>query len=217
LVTHYDRQFELTKALKQGTTALGEPLATLAAWIGATWQVTVLNIVQDRIERGRPRLQVVVEHDDERSVFMDGMNFDAAKQRAIAERFGELSAGGAQTQVDGQSLFVAFSAFAPLARDEAHASISEVELQQLQHRLDDPALWLIHRCFSLVTFMFHTIEQARLREAEGAKTLYAAQYYELLRRRDEFGYCDLSTLSVAIDSKERFDSVYAGSWFNYDR
>jgi hypothetical protein len=140
-------------------------MADLADWVASRWQVTVLNIICDQIELShnlRPRLQVIVEHSHERQEFFDGHNFDPLKQQAVAARFAELvnQQGPTRYDVDGL-LLVVFSAFAPLAREEADNQIAEAEVNALQERIANPQLWTIHCCFGRVTFMFYTNEQAR--------------------------------------------------------
>lgn len=217
MVTPYDPEFATTKALKQGAAVLGAPFTTLADWIAATWRVAVLNVVYDRqAAGGRPRLQVIVEHEHELGVFKDGWNFDERNQQAVASQFQALvTDGGHRYQTRG--LFVAFSAFAPIAREEAHARVSAPDLQHLQARLNDPALWTIRREARQAVFMFFTREDARRREAEGARQTYAAQYFDLLRAHDEFGYCEFSLDLIEFDSKERFDREFESNWFHYDR
>ena len=110
-----------------------------------------------------------------------------------------------------------FSAFAPLAREEADSRISDDEVNALQKRIADPDLWTIHRSFGRVTFMFYTDEQARSCVEDARRITYADQYFELLQKHDEFGYLSRPRFSIECDSKENFDSNYASSWFYYDR
>jgi len=112
---------------------------------------------------------------------------------------------------------VVFSAFAPLAREEADNLITDAELSAFQRRIADPQLWTIHRCFARVVFMFFTEEQKHTRARAGFGETYADGYFELLQQHDEFKYLNRSQFAVEFDSKENFDKKYQGSWFFYDR
>jgi hypothetical protein len=217
LVTCYDTEYKDTKLIKQGRAALEPLFAELAGWVASTWEVTVLNVVYDQVDAPRrfPRLQVIVEHADEQQKFRAGFNFDPSKQQAVAEKFAELVAQTGSSKHKADRLLVVFSAFAPLAREEADTQISDADIEDLQKRLTDPALWTIHRCFGRVVFMFYTDAQAHARKARLES--YSDQYFELLRQHDEFKYLNRRKFSVESDSKENFDNNYNGSWLNYDR
>ena len=219
MVTSYDREYQITKLIKQGKAILESPFAELAVWIASKWHVRVLNIIYDQIAapEKRPRLQVIVEHSRERKVFFEGFNFDQLKQQAIAARFQELVSRMDSDRYSADRLLVVFSAFAPLAREEADENIAESEVALLQEQIADPDLWTIHRCFGRVTFMFYTDEQARIHAKAGLRESYADPYFELLHQRDEFSYLSRSRFSIEFDSKENFDKTFGGSWFNYDR
>lgn len=191
----------------------------MADWIAASWHVKVLNVIHDEVEAPdrRPRLQVILEHTRERQKFFDGLNFDPVKQQAIAARFVELVSQRRSASYDTDRLLVVFSAFAPLARQEMDSQIPDDEVNTLLRRLANPDLWTIHRCFGRVTFMFHTDEQARKYGDGGHGNAYADQYFELLKKHDEFGYLSRERFSLEFDSKENFDRNYASSWFYYDR
>ncbi len=223
MITSHDSEYKATRLIKRGDAALEPVLAQLAAWIAARWLVTVLNVIYDVIydqidvSHERLRLQVIVEHSRERREFFDGPNFDTAKQQAIAARFAELVNRQCPGRYDVDGLLVVFSAFAPLAREDADSQIADVEIRDLQERIANPHLWTIHRCFARVIFMFYTDEQARAYAQAGCRQAYADLYFELLQRHDEFGYLRRARFTVEFDSKENFDKNYAGNWFYYDR
>jgi hypothetical protein len=218
MVTASDPEYLATKRLKLGQARLYGAVAELADWVATTYGVTVLNVVCDPRNAIRgPRLQIIVEHQAEAEKFHDGVNFDPQKQRAIRDRYLEILRrdAGAMTDVDG--LFVVFSAFASIAREEAHSRVTDAEIAALQARIGDPTIWTISRCFSRVTFFFYNQEQLRLAEAAGKRAEYSRAYFELLAGRDEFGYLDEESFQVDFDTKENFDANYQGSWFNYYR
>jgi hypothetical protein len=217
VVTYTDPEYVATKLVKQGQAILAAPFATLAEWIASTWQVAVLNVIYDRpaVLARRPRLQVIVENCTDLEQCFEGLNFDPAKQQAIAARFGELVNldAGRKYSIDG--LLVVFSAFAPLARQEADSRVTEGQVEALQARIGNRALWQIARCFGRVDFLFFTDEEARAHTEAGFLHTYADLYFDLLRPHDEFGYLSRSRFAVRFDSKENFEKTYDGNWFYY--
>ena len=208
----------LTKRVKQGKARLAPPFDELAAWIGDTWGVTVLNVIYDaRNKLHGPRLQVILEHEEEADSFRDGYNFDRRKEQAIAARFREIVNRSAPEEYDFNGLFVVCSAFAPIAREEADSKISDQEIAALRDRIGNPDLWVIYRSFGPATFMFYTDAQANANAAAGKKEEYARMYLEILKPYDEFGYISEENFAVRFDSKQNFDEGYGGSWFYYDK
>ena len=218
MITSTDREYKATKRIKQGVKELTGPFAELARWISSKWRVTVLNVIYDkRNSLHAPRVQVILEHESDRKKFHRGMGFDPEKQLQIKEKFLEIIGREDPSEYDVNGLFVVFSAFAPIAREEASSKITEEEVKALKARIGNPDLWEISRCFTLVTFFFYTDAQVKRYAARGKKALYAKMYFKLLKPHDEFGYLDEKEFTVQFDSKENFDKNYESSWFYYYR
>ncbi len=233
MITCYDPEYKLTKKILRGEAAIDSLLAALAEWIASKWSVRVLNVVYTgRTKLHAPCLEVVLEHEQEREVFRKGTaNVNQRKASVIAERFEKLVDSHrdppsttsrfrklvGSPKYDTEGLVVVFSAFAPLAREEADAAISDDEVSALQEQLNSPDLWCISRLFSYVTFMFYTEAQAERSVSAGLRETYAQRYFELLKPHDEFGYLSAENFAVRFDSRENFDKNYEGSWFTYYR
>lgn len=197
---------------------LAAPFDELATWIAENWGVAVINVIYDRrTDLHAPRLQVIFEQYDDARSFHDGCNFDKTKQEAIASRFIEIVSRHPNHEYDLDGLFVVFSAFAPLAMEEADSKITKREIDSLKRRIGNPDLWEISRCFGHVTFMFYTDAQVEEYAAQGKKKEYARKYFELLKPHDEFGYLSEDDFAVHFDSKQNFDDNYKSNWFYYCR
>jgi hypothetical protein len=220
MVTMFDAEYKGTKRIKQGLERLGPPFDELARWIEETWQVKVLNAIYERGDSSRaqrPRLQIIVESHSDRMKFHSGFNYDSAKQQAVKDRFLDTIVRKEPAQYDVDGLFVIFSAFAPIALEEADAQITDDEINALKVRVGNPDLWEISRCFGRVTFFFFTTAQLRRHVADGKKIVYAKMYFDILKAHDEFGYLDEKTFAVDFDSKQNFDENFGSSWFYYYR
>lgn len=216
MITASDREYKATKCIKQGKKRLKPPFDELAAWIGENWGVNALNVVYDRRNSlHAPRLQVIVEYEAHAKKFHKGVNFDRDKQASVADKFLEIIARDSGLGFDVDGLFVVFSAFAPIARQEADSLISEEELELLKKSINNPDLWDISRCFGHVTFFFYTNEQAKSAESKGLLDDYADKYFELVKPHDEFGYLRRFDFKASVDSKQNFDENYQSNWFYY--
>jgi hypothetical protein len=215
LITSSDNEYQATKRIKQGKARLAAPFTELAAWISDRWHVIVLNVIYDhRNNLHAPRIQVILEHETEAQRFRDGFNFDSRKQQEVAAKFRQMVSGDS-CQYDLTGLFVVFSAFATIAREEADSKITESEIDALKKRIGNPDLWVISRFFGHVTFMFHTDAQAKEYAAKGKQSEYAQKYFEILKPHDEFGYIAQDSFIVAFDSKQNFDDKYQSNWYYF--
>ena len=218
MITYTDVEFQATKRIVLGLDSLAHTMHEIANWVADRYSVRVVNAIHDPAGDllRKPRLQIILEHAAQAERFRDGANFDAAKQREIAEQFAEIVNRNASHH-DCDGMFVVFSAFAPIANEEADSKITDAEVENLKHNLGDSELWEISRCFGHVTFMFFTDKQAKLKTTDGTLNLYTGKYFDVLKPFDEFDYLDRSKYSVKFDSKQNLDENYNGNWFYYYR
>lgn len=213
-----DKDYQQTKRIKKDGRRLPLPFAELANWIGAKYEVEVINIIYDTvIPDSRPRLSVILELDSDAQKFRESAlgNFNRIDQNRIAEEFGRIVAdqGAARFETDG--LLVVFSSFERVARIEANESVPEAAIKRLKSQLGDDELWEISRCFDGATFFFFTDEQLRRSEEGSVRESYTREYSRLVEPHDEFGYLKRSGVTVSFDSKENFDTNYQGNWYYY--
>ncbi len=210
-----DPEYLDTKRIKQGKSRLSRPHRALADWIAATYQVTVLNTIRDSImPDGRPRLQVVLEWAEDARTFKsrDKMNYDEDKQEAVKQQY--MAAVG-EPGPSLQRLLVCFSAFEPIAVEEALSKITEKESQTLKAKINHPDIWVISKTFA--TVLFHTQAQVEQHQGDELATRLNSGYWRLLAPHDEFGYLRRRGFALRFDSKENFDQAYGGNWFYYSR
>src|SRR5262245_55035658 len=132
MITHNDPVYVATKRIKQGRDRLEEPFAGLARWISATWGVTVLSIDHkspDTVWPGtehltRPRLRIILEFEKDLDAFLRGASNDHDKESLIKQKFIELCRSE-HVFFDPHQMYCYFTAFAPVAREEADAKISD--------------------------------------------------------------------------------------------
>jgi hypothetical protein len=205
----------------------------LAEWIFQQYGSKVLNIYYDKVKArpSFPRLSIIFEFKEDRSKFCDQKGdlyfFNEDKQKAIAAKFKELLESQKGNFINKivarlknikyktKDLLVTFTEYISPAKWAINSAISREEIQQLKEELNDPDIWEISRCFEYVTFFFYTDDQvAQAKSTDYIKHL-AAKYFELLKNHDQFGYFQLDTFEIRVDSKENFDNNYESSWFYY--
>ncbi|TND03425.1 MAG: hypothetical protein FD123_3942 [Bacteroidetes bacterium] len=217
-----------------GKETMNPDFRPLAGFIDRTFGVKTINIVYDTIDKGtRPRIGIYFEYSQEKQSFNENNgvgNFDSKKQKLIADKFkqtikeqGLIKKNGllnfltktekAKYQTD--NIWVYYSAFEPIARDEANESVPQEKVIQLKTDLNCKDLWEISRCFSGTTFFLYTDEQVKQYENSETRKIWADKYFDLLELYNEFGYFKRDKFNIYLDSKENFDNNYESNWYYY--
>ena len=139
-----DKDYKSTKKIKQGISRIKDEFEPLAKWIDEKYDVKTLNLIFDFIDNNKshPRLQVCLEYAKDKGEFMDNRtyNFDKTKQNEIAKKFGEITSNYELKNkpnwikkllgltYKSNNLFVYFSNFETIAKDEANENIPYKEI-----------------------------------------------------------------------------------------
>jgi hypothetical protein len=178
--------------------------------------------------RLHPRLDVVLKRTREYRRFLaSGNGYDAAKQRVVATLFAEALAGadlwavfgvtGRGSRLAAAEIFVCFSDFERVARQEAHAAVTADELTRFTSSLGvaDDVLWCVQRAFGPPIVFVHTDEQAAALRSAPDRDRWADEYFALVRAHDEFGYLERADVAVHVDSRQNLDENYSGNLYHY--
>lgn len=175
------------------------------------------------------RADVVLERTEQYRTFCRStLGYDRRKQRLVARLLvEELGAEGlcqlfALPQApragspSGSDVFVCFSDFEAVATSEAHGGVTPDESARFASSLglgDD--LWCLQRLWGPPIVFVHTDRQAAGLRSSAAPARWADDYYDVVRRHDEFGYLTRAGIVIAVDSKETLDRDYGGNWYYY--
>lgn len=235
MIVSSDPDYADTKLVKQGRKPLAPAFQNLADWIYEEFGTKPLNIFYDKIKSdgNRPRLNIIFEYYSIVTKFRDKIgNYDSAKQNMIANKFrriliDEVPKNGnffsrllkkvEHPIYNTDRLLVIFSAFEPIAREEANRKIPKETIENLKNELKSINIWEIYPEFASTTYFFYTDQQIEEAKRIGTTEILKRQYFELLKQYDEFDYFTSDTYFLAFDSKENFDKTYHRNWFNYSR
>ena len=211
-----DKEYIDSKAIKKGLKKLDSPFYELAKWIENKFGVKPLNIVYDILEHNKqPRLQVIFEKYKDNISFKAENNLfpNADSQLIIQNAFRDLIQE--DTKYSADNLYVIFSTFELIAKEEANGKITNQKLEKLKEDLKSYQIWEIRRNFSTGIFFFYTDEQLNKNDNNETKNKFKSEYLKLIKNYDEFGYINEVNFSIKLDSKENFDKNYQSNWFYY--
>jgi len=226
-----DKDYKSAKKIKQGVSKIKDEFEPLAKWIDEKYDVKTLNLIFDFIDndKSHPRLQVCLEYAKDKGKFMNNKtyNYDKIKQKEIAEKFEETTSNYELENKPNwvkrilgltylsNNLFVCFSDFETIAKDEANENIPGKEIKKLKEEINNSELWKIDRRFNSVTYFLYTDEQLKKYQDSEIHEKWNEKYFELLKSYDEFNYFKKNFHSVYLDSKENFDTNYESNWYYY--
>jgi hypothetical protein len=237
MVTPSDKEYKLTKLIKQGKASIEIQFDPIAKWIDTTYGIKTLNIIYDTIgvyKETRPRLQIIFEFNDEAKKFRNEQHFgfDESKQQAIAKQFEiilkeqeinrpqkgwNLFSEKGESEYETKNILVVFSAFEGIAKTEANEGIPQDRIKEFIKEVDNKDIWEISRFSWGVTFFFYTDSQVEENSKNGMKEFLTDNYFKILKQYDEFNYFKRESFSGTLDSKEYFDTKFEGNWFYYYR
>ncbi|AEH02711.1 hypothetical protein [Lacinutrix sp. 5H-3-7-4] len=226
-----DKDYKSTKKIKQNISNIKEEFGQLAKWIDIKYNVKTLNLIFDYIDndKSNPRLQVCLEYAKDKGKFMDNKTykFDERKQNEIAKKFVEITSDYELKNkpnwiqillgltYKSNNLFVYFSDFETIAKDEANEKIPDKDIKKLKSEINNPEIWTIDRRFNCATIFFYTDKQLTKYQDSELHKKWNEQYFDILKKYDEFGYFKKDFYSVFLDSKENFDTNYESNWYYY--
>ena len=235
MIVSTDPDYLDTKLVKQGVKKLDSIFQELADWINQKFDTPVLNIYYDKIDvdKNRPRLSIIFEYYQSVQKFRDQIgNYETEKQNLIANQFRQvlksklipsriffdrLFKKSYASQFDTDRLLVIFTAFEPIAREEVNHKIPQAEIDNLKQELTSKNVWEIYREFATTTYFFYTDKQIEDYKADGTTQMMTQQYFDILKKYDEFDYIKPDTYFLTFDSKENFDRNFESNWFYYSR
>ena len=235
MIVSTDPDYLDTKLIKQGIKNLDPIFQELADWINQKFDTPVLNIYYDKIDvdKNRPRLSIIFEYYQSVEKFRDKIgNYETEKQNLIANQFRQLLKSklipsrsffdrlfkkSYASKFDTDRLLVIFSAFETIAKEEVNHKIQKGEIDKLKQELSSKDVWEIYRELATTTYFFYTDKQIEDYKADGTTQMMTQQYFEILKKYDEFDYMKPDTYSLTFDSKENFDKNFESNWFWYSR
>jgi hypothetical protein len=213
-----DKDYKIAKKIMKGERTISPPYSYLADWIQSKYSVKVLNVSYCKIQpENRPRLSIDLETETDRQLFeRTRYCLDSKKSAAVIKKFKEI-AQKASLNLSFENLFVIFSAFEPIARNEANENVPEELSNRLIEAFPQENIWCIQKLFSSLVVFYYTEVEREEAINNGMINQYANYYAKIIESYDEFGYLARSPIIPQIDSKENFDKNYESSWFYYWR
>lgn len=226
--------YQCAKQIKHGVSRLDPVYDGFVERFRHQYGITPLAVMLDAQDRPQgqgktPRLGIVLERTVQyRSFLRASYEFDKAKQKATAILFTQSLLGADLRAMFGlpprlphaciraEEIFVYFSDFERIAKQEAHESAAASGLEEFTTSLEIGDQFLCIQRLSGPPIVFvHTDDRARALKGSTLPSNWADTYFKIAKRHDEFGYLTRPEIVIQVDSKENFETNYSGNWFYY--
>jgi hypothetical protein len=206
-----DKEFLLTRLIKLGKRKEVDAHIPLMQWVFKKYHQKPLAIFTDSLNETTIRLQIIFESKKEVNFFSlkRTFGFSPQKQSSIAKKYHELMSEEVE-----KDILVLFSAFEPLAKERANDKLPQKFISALKEKHKDE-LWEIVKYGEHTTFFFYTDAQLRKAKSNNKALSIKKEYYQKLKKFDEFDYFQPETFHAVFDSKENFDAHYNSNWRAY--
>lgn len=217
MITNFDPEYKDTLELKKGERTLPEISKRLISWINNEYEVNAINIYYDKIiPDDRPRIQVIFENFSDVSKFNENGygNYLPDKQKAISKKYIELVKElKLKNTHPTNNVFVCYSEFSNIYNSNIYNSVPKNELNKLIEKYQSELVWEFLIQGSWIVIFFYTNKERDNPDNDLMIENLKNDYYSILKPFDEFNYLDRTW--IKRDSKEDFDTIYEGSWFNW--
>jgi len=210
-----DKEYIESKLIKQGKSKIRKEFTQFINWIYEEYEIKPLNVTYEIIElTNRPRIMIILEFEQEKNKFLRDRFFpDKEKEKNIHSWL----VNNLAPNFNLDNLFIVFSDFESIAKQEATSKIPTQMIEELEEELNLKDLWKIFKFWYIPTFFFYKDNQIEEYSKNGIEKYLANCYFDLLKEFDEFDYIKREDFKIKLDSKENFDKNYNGSWFAYTR
>lgn len=145
-----DQEYKVTRQIKLGKSAIDTKFIAFAEWVNKKYNVQILNIHTNIINKNTLRLQLIFEYETDLNKFFLKDRFTSSIRvvNTITKKYKEIF-----YEVNSQPILVLFYAFEPLAKEEANTKFSLKTTTSLKEKYKD-ILWEIAKFGQHVTFFF---------------------------------------------------------------
>lgn len=215
MLSHSDKNYVLTKAVKQGIESIPPFMIELQNWFKQSYQVKPLNIIlEDLSNNPKKRLNLIWEISDHSKIFNPKWEEFPQKEKLVVQQLIDIMGN---QEYSSDKIFMINSNFSYAAMQEANSKITNEEIHSLKGLISNEEIWKIVKWNNSAIFFF---ENEQLKEKwcqpNQIRTLNS-EYSKLLKKYDDFGYMQFIPVNVRIDSRQTIENTYGGNWNGYYR
>lgn len=215
--------YEQTRSLKKGEGYLPPFLESFRRRVSELLGIKILNVVYDSIDigpsKGRPRLNVIVDTEDDYKRFHEDHWKIRAKSKEIILKtfFDTVNEMGLHAEFETKNVLLISDDFSDEAMNQAAFKLFDKDKKSLIKEFSADQVWDITGMSKHIVVFFLDENAKNKSLANGSSNQIRQRCYEKIKLYDEFNYFAPENFSVTFDSKENLDKNYEGSLFYYFR
>lgn len=215
------RLLDETKQLLKREKSLTPVFQEFSRWLFHRYGVRAINYQFDPIEydkNGRWRLRIMLHtsEDYQKVLKVDGYTYNEDYQKEIAAGFAKIAeefAYADQTQLN--NLLVVYTDVSAELKVDANIKAAEHAGEWMKFKYTHAGFWTIYPAGTAAVVFCLKDRDVLTNQENGVSQSIENEYFEILKRYDEFGMFNREGFSIAYDSKENVDNNYHGSLYLY--
>lgn len=215
------RLLDETKELLNGGKSLLPVFQEFSRWLYDCYAVRAVNYKFDPIEydkNGRYRLHILLHttEDYRKLCEANGYTYNEEYGKVIAAGFAEIAerfSYADQTKLN--DLLVIYTDVSAELKAEANMKATENASEWMKIKYAHVGFWTIFPAGTAAVVFFLKDKDVSTNQENGVCENVEREYFEVLKRYDEYGIFSREEFSMTFDSKENVDNNYQGSLYLY--
>lgn len=216
----------------------------LKNWTKNRFEINVIYIDYEFDKKNnRPKLHLIVENQKDYQKLMNKENefsigYKTEFQNEIAEEFKSIlslnktensnlnlidnliSKFGIKTESENyktKNIWVCYSVFSTVYNEDLSKNFGNKKINELveTYKKENTKIWEIHMNSNYITVFFETEVQIEENRKNTIFEKMKTEYFEIIKKSDEFSLFKIENLNLSFDSKENFDKNYESNWYYY--
>jgi len=220
MLFHDKRLYRTALNAKLGKDRSPKLLRDLKSWIEEQYSISVVLLKYDTIDigpnAGRPRLNVIVETDQDHSVIhQDWLTLEPQVASGIRNRFSLLVAESGSSAFCADDVHLIADNFSDEAMRISTAEFLEAEHDRIVKEFSKCGLWTLTSISREIVAFFYTDKQIREARQNGCVNELTDYCCSHISSYDRFNYFSRDIFPIRFDSKENLDDNCQGNWYYY--
>lgn len=215
-----DKVYKETINIIRGKKELSLIGKDLANWLFQKYSVEMLNFQFNKLDHfdvDKYRLYIILKsNNDLNKMHIDILSPNPNYQNQIKTEFSRLAQK--HNYIDTSklhNLLVVFNDFSSEAKTDANWKVYSKARKLIKKRYSE--VWHVEAEFESVVVFYYKDIDITVNDEKGISDKIKMDYYNLLKKYDEFGYYTYENFKMTFDSKENLDNNYEGNLFYYSR
>ncbi|NMC56152.1 MAG: hypothetical protein GYA50_02880 [Eubacteriaceae bacterium] len=214
-----DDDYYDTLEILRGNKKLPDIFLELKDWLKETYNVTAYNFIFKKIKYNPPykfQLYILLSSENEYNTMLHDFDYNEDKRLEIANKLYVLAQKHNLKKLHKyKDIWVCFNNFlVEMMTDINRCNYNKIE-KELKKKFKNYSIWGIQPQFDATYVFYYSDEDVKRNLENGVSKQIKDDYFEELKKLDEFNVYTYDTFEMIFDSLENVDKNYKGNLYYY--